>query len=306
MDKKKQKVNVKAFLNDYRSGMVDTELMSMHGLTASTLAKLLKVLQEKELLHASEVRPAGPALGSQRGPGTTSSREGRRPVAPPVVQDLPDDVSDSAFRCQQCGAAVAGKMLTCPECGHVLPGEERWSNLEPEKSLLHRMPPWVVGCIIALPIAIGLFFVFKYILVPMSSASIQQRSKSQFRAMSPKQGLAAARDQAGKASVLPIQKEVDALISEGVISAASSDYAGFTVTDRWFDLPREHKIKHIARVGSALVASGLMARFQVFSPAGDLVARVSASSVDLIDKDGFTDTVDRADYEFTAAGSEGE
>jgi hypothetical protein len=306
MDKQKQKVNVKTFLQNYRSGLPDAELMRIHGLTAPGLSKLLKVLQDRELLHASEVRVVPP---SGRGADTAESpqvRSGVRELEPDEAPDRTAEVSDSGFHCPQCGATVNGKVLTCPECGHVLPGEERWSNLEPDKSFVHRLPGWVIGCAIALPLAVALLFVFKYVLVPMSSASIQQRTKAQGGPMPARRSLEAARELAGKGSTSAIQKETERLTSEGVLAAASSDYSSFTVTNVWPDLSREQRIKHLVGLVSALQASGFEVRFQVFNSSGDLAARVAPPLMDLVDKDGYTDSVDRAEYESIDAGSAGE
>ena len=56
MEKQPLKVNAKMFLKDFREGKSDEELMRLHGLTPQTLAKLVRVLLDKELLDPSELK----------------------------------------------------------------------------------------------------------------------------------------------------------------------------------------------------------------------------------------------------------
>ncbi len=67
----------------------------------------------------------------------------------------------------------------CPECGHMLPGEERWESVEPPQRLVDRVPPLVLGSIIASPIAVVFFFLFKNIILPMSeSAAVSKHANA--------------------------------------------------------------------------------------------------------------------------------
>lgn len=154
------------FLVDFRSGCSDEELARKHDLKQSALKKLLRVLEQKRLLSSADLE--------------IRAVEAARMEASLTGLDQPDLPRPEEFvsTCPQCRAAVTEKLLTCPECGHVLPGEERWSNLEPKKGLLDRVPPIVWGCIIALPIGLLVFYTFKGMLVSMRSTAAEKAQKS--------------------------------------------------------------------------------------------------------------------------------
>jgi hypothetical protein len=290
MDNKKRKVNAKRFLEDYRSGLSDQELMRLHGLSPASLQKLLLVLQQRGLLSAAVAR----AERSSRLPDAqTDRRSGRHERATRSGQRSgPAPLEESGFHCRQCGASIDGNMLTCPECGHVLPGEERWSHVGTRDRMLPRVPPWVLGCVLALPIGIGLLLVFKHILIPLSSASIQQRTRPHGAVVSERQHLPAAIDQAKAGKRLPVHAETERLVGEGVVSEASPDFTGFMMSDAWHNLSRDEKIKHVVAIRSALEASDLSVQFTFVDSSGGWVARVSARIMELRDKEGFTDVID--------------
>ena len=47
---KKQKINAKKFVEDFRAGKSETELMSAHGLNPGTLDKVFRALIDKNFL----------------------------------------------------------------------------------------------------------------------------------------------------------------------------------------------------------------------------------------------------------------
>ncbi len=48
--------------------------------------------------------------------------------------------------------------------------------MDPGKKLLERIPPKVLGCILALPVAIGFYFLFKDIILPMAESAVAKRA----------------------------------------------------------------------------------------------------------------------------------
>jgi hypothetical protein len=123
MEKKPLKVNAKMFLKDFREGKSDGELMRLHGLTPQTLAKLISVLLDKELLDPSELK-------SRRAEAPT---EPEFFIPPPRPQDiLPPEpvheknrreyVQSSGSSCPQCGAKhLPSQFEFCGKCGGRLP-----------------------------------------------------------------------------------------------------------------------------------------------------------------------------------------
>lgn len=86
---------------------------------------------------------------------------------------------------------------------------------------------------------------------------------------------------------------VEALTQEGIISGANEDYTRFAAGDRWAELSRGQRIGHVEAMAAALERSGIAVGFTVTTPANELLARVDGQRIDLIDKDGFTDSVER-------------
>ena len=178
MEKQPLKVNAKMFLKDFREGKSDGELMRLHGLTPQTLAKLVRVLLDKELLDPSELKSRRAEAPTEPEIFIPPSRpQDILPPEPVHEKNRQDYVQSSGSSCPQCGAQVTERMLSCPECGHVLPGQERWEAVEPKKGLTERIHPMVLGCIIALPIGIMLFFLFKDVILPMTEATVEKKDR---------------------------------------------------------------------------------------------------------------------------------
>jgi hypothetical protein len=291
----KKTVNLKRFLTDFKTGVSDAELMTRHGLDKRGLQKMLRVLEERRLVPTEDIK------GSRNSPPLRQPPEPTAPSSVPLPESKPDtshaqleDGQDGHSKCSQCGAQVTEQMLTCPECGHVLSGETRWSRVQPEKSFLRRVPPWLVGCIIALPIAIGLYVVFKHILVPMSTASIHKRAEAVGKPAMAKRQPSRSPKGANPAQ-LPIYAQAQRFVDKGILQAVNPDYTSFTVTERWYELSRDDKLAFVTELGAALLASGMTAPFEVKDDSGIPGARATPQAIELIDKYGFTETVPRED-----------
>src|SRR5208283_71496 len=203
--------------------------------TPSTLAKLLRVLTERNLLDPSELksrRANAPTEPEIRIPPYRP--EEYSPEEPVRVARPPDRVQDAASSCPQCGAHITERMLSCPECGHVLPGEERWEAVEPKKGLFERVPARVLGYIVALPIGIVLFFLFKDVILPMSESTMEKRAEA-IRKEIPqgKSPLQASKDLARQAVKGIIQIETKRFIDAGVLAGADDNYRSFTAGSGW-------------------------------------------------------------------------
>lgn len=289
----KKTVSVKKFLADFRSGASDVDLMARHGLDQRGLHKMLSVLEERQLVPAEELKrnryeppdeqqeqerfdPPMPS-GERASSGSGSGGEGE---------------TDTHSACPQCGARVTEQMLTCPECGHVLPGENRWSRVQPERSSRFRIPPWVIGCIIAFPIALGMYAVFKHILVPMSAASIHKRTHPSGKPV-PQGHETVSKPGSANPTHSSLDEEIQRLTSEGILLRASGDYGVFRVSERWYALSRDAKVAFVTRLGSALDASGVATSFEIRDETGIVGARVNKEAIELLDRYGFSETIAR-------------
>ncbi len=291
----KKTVNLKKFLMDFRTGASEAELMARHGLDKRGLQNMLRVLKERQLVPAEDLEghrnspqtrvPSKPTV-----PLSTSAHESE----PDASLAQPEEDQDSQSKCSQCGARVTDIMLTCPECGHVLPGESRWSRMQPERSALSRVPPWLIGCFIALPIAIGMYFAFKHVIIPLSAASIHQRALAVAQPK-PVNKAPSPGTTAKKPAQLPVYEQTQLLIGQGILQAVNADFTAFTVTERWYDLPRDGKVALVTQLGAALLASGMNAPFEVKDDSGILGARVNLRTIELLDRYGFAETIERGD-----------
>ena len=294
MEKQPLKVNAKMFLKDFREGKSDEELMRLHGLTPQTLDKLVRVLLDKELLDPSELK-------SRRAEAPT---EPEIFIPPPRPQDIlppepvrernrQDYVESSGSSCPQCGAQVTERMLSCPECGHVLPGQERWEAVEPKKGLTERIHPMVLGCIIALPIGIMLFFLFKDVILPMTEATVEKRTEA-LRKEIPKgkTPMQASKDLAKRAASGVIRVETQRLINDGIIAEAKDDYRSFTAGSRWPELSDAAKRKALEDIRTALVRSGMAIHFRFVNDSGESLALVTGESIELFEGEGLPESID--------------
>jgi hypothetical protein len=95
---KRSKIPLKAFLTDYKSSMVDAELMEKYGLTVANFISLMKTLTQKGLL-------------------TSADRELRKRLI--EAKELAKETTflRSLFLCANCGHPHPKKFDICPACG---------------------------------------------------------------------------------------------------------------------------------------------------------------------------------------------
>lgn len=292
MEKTKLRVNAKAFVEDYRSGKSADDLMKTHGLSEAGLGKLVKVLVNKGLLEQADVgagESLPPAAGRYAATPDPSESASASELQPQEPAEEPSDGEDSL--CPQCRARVSVKALICPECGHVLPGEERWSSVEPAKSITERIPPKVLGIFIALPLALLLFFLFRDIFIPAAEDSIERRSDDLRKKIPRHKGaIKAAVAEPVDEPIEVLQEEVNRLIASDILSSADEGYRRLVVGSAWFGLGPDEKELHLLRIRAVMIRCGVEAEFEVVDFWGRQVAHVSAGSVDITLKEEFPES----------------
>lgn len=300
MARTKLKVNAKSFVRDFRAGASDSKLMDSYNLSGDGLNTLLKMLVDKKLLHPSELRSGGgfPSTELLDVPGFGEPAERNRPKAvyeprrepmaatvrtpeePPPETKSPDPADSS--HCPQCGAEVTGKMLICPECGHVLPGEERWANVEPKQRLVDRIPPKVLGTVVALPIAVLLIFVFKDIIIPMTENSIENRTRAAQAARPSalkKAGLKEPRAPSEPREAL--NRLVADLIETEVFADVNRELTVFHVGPRWWRMSGDERMESLDRMRTAMRESEGEFEVEIVDSMGAALAWVNHGSVEL-------------------------
>jgi hypothetical protein len=296
MEKSSRKINAKVFLQDFREGKTDEELMRLHSLSPTSLAKVVQVLLDKNLLDPAELK-------SRRAVAPTEP-EIRLPIHDP--QDFSRDEPGEEIKpregeyrgsdfCPQCGAKVTDRMLSCPECGHVLPGQERWEAVEPKKGLTERIPARVWGYIIAIPIGVVLFFLFKDVILPMAESTSEKRNEA-LRQELPKgkTPLEASKDLAKQASSGIIRTEIERLTNEGILTGANKGYTSFTAGSRWVELSDGEKRTALEDIRTAMRRSGITTHFRLVNDSGDSLALVAGESIELYEESGPKETGDSA------------
>lgn len=300
MSKPKLKVNARNFLRDYRAGKTETELMDAYNLNRDGLNKLLRMLIDKQMLFPSELKSdkTFPSTELLDVPpfGAPSQRSRPKPVYEPKRDlgiEMPAKPVDAGpeksspvdlSRCPQCGAEVTEKMLICPECGHVLPGEQRWANVEPQPRWVDQISPKILGSIIALPIAIMLFFVFKDIILPMTENTIEKRATAVKNARS-KRSNDAVPKATGVSQVDPVvavNRLVDEMIVSRVLAKVNDDLSVFHVGPRWWTMTGDDKLEALDRLRKSMRKSAGEFEFEVLDSSGAAVAWVNHDSVELL------------------------
>jgi len=299
MEKKKPKVNAKKFLEDFRAGKSDEDLMSLHGLDQRGLNKVLRILVERKLLDEAELlaghsfrsaaaHEAAPLRNSRRGVRSAldSHDEPRADLTPrshPRLHrpsPIPGSDTDGDTTCPQCGAAVTKKALTCPECGHVLPGEERWANVEPKRGFFDRVPPKLLGALVALPVAAVVLYVFKDMIVPIAEVKIErQREAFKQELAKSRESIQAAKEVARKRGVRGVQAVVERLIAEEILQSVEPDYSTFVAGPRWKETSLHEKELHLSEIRSAMRKANMDGEFDLIDSGGGLLARVNQSSI---------------------------
>lgn len=95
----KRSIKVKDFLDDFRSGSYDADLMEKYHLTQAGLEKFYTMLSERHILSASELQQHH------------ELEEARR------ESDEKIRIDDSSFICPNCLASHETLMDLCPDCG---------------------------------------------------------------------------------------------------------------------------------------------------------------------------------------------
>ncbi len=304
MQEPKKKVSAKRFVADFQAGRTDEELMEIYALDHKNLNRLFKKLIEKELLDANEVRihktrdrTGDTSLGEASIEVDSSER-----VAASTVGVAEHREVDPAV-CPQCGAPASEKGLTCPECGHVLPGSRRWEEVDRKESIFHRLPALAWGCILAVPVAIVTYLFFAYYMYPAMS----QETDKRVQAIRKETGGMTPQDAAKRVAAIKhrndLQAEVNRLISLDIFSRVETDYSVFTAGAMWAGLSRTSQTKHLSEISAAMARAEIPADFQVVDSGGFTVATVKHGSIELAKSDSSLDEFEAGLFEKKRAPS---
>lgn len=293
MDKKKKTVNVKRFLEDYRSGMTDDELMWAHGLNENSMAKLFTKLKEKNLLDETG---AAPTAGKQGAPPPQIPR----PAQPAADESTsPDDSpaqvgfidrrsSNDQTQCPKCGASVSERELTCPECGHALTGADRWEEAEGKVSIVERIPAFGWGIIISIPVAIFLFFFVKdFILEGVMGETDQRIEQLERWKEQGKTPMETARGLVNLAGARSVQQEIGKLISQDVLLHSNEDFSLLTAGPQWEIMSDDDKRIVLTDIRDSMRRADMEVYFEIISESGDSLAEVSGNNVRLGGQEDF-------------------
>ncbi len=271
MTEPKRRVNAKQFIKDYQSGMNADELKEIHGLNDRDFKRLLKTLVERKLLNAQDIRKllAGRIRSDQEYTGTMDLLATQKVAAPKGDPD----------RCPQCGARVSERALTCPECGHMLPGEKRWEDVGRKKGALDRLPPWLLGCIIAFPIAVLGYYVIDDIIFPMTEATVEkqiQEKKRREDAKKAKTGLERKR-----AAQQQLDKHISNLIDRNVLTDADLSSGILTAGSDWPATQESRARRLLEEIRNMMAEAGRPENFEVVDLWETSLAKVSPEQIDL-------------------------
>jgi hypothetical protein len=267
----KRKINAKKFLADYESGMGAQELKDTHGLSDRDFKRLLKTLVERKMLKAQDIRK----LLSTRLPtgeehtGTMDLLATQKVTPKPHAPD----------RCPQCGAKVSERALTCPECGHMLPGQKRWEDVGRKKGLLDRLPPWALGCIVALPLAILAFYVLDDIIMPMTEATVEKRLEERKRRraeLATKTGLEKRRQARRE-----LEQYLGALVETNVLTYVDTSSWILTAGSRWSRMPRSETRSLLEEIRDMMIDAGYEEEIKVLDLWENTVAIVSPDAINM-------------------------
>lgn len=282
VEKAKAKINAKKFISDFRSGKSDQELMESHGLDKQSLDKVFRILVQKKLLSQSDLLEGHSFRSVPQediGPNEPYHRASEPRFTPPEALSQP--AKNDSSKCPQCGASVSAKRLMCPECGHVLPGEERWADLGAKDGFFDRLPPKLLGLLIALPCALILLYLFRDVIVPMAEKTVEKRQADLAKDWTYGKGaIDIAKQMSRSRGEKVVQIGLERLFAEGILLSSDADYTTFTVGPRWHLLPVSEKERYLDEIRAAMIEAKLDVHFQVVDSGGQPVARVGRSSID--------------------------
>ena len=277
--------------------------MSVHGLTPKTMDKLLTILVERGILTQDQIEQharmdEGPQTIIDAGPQTMALEMGQQAMAldrTAHLKHIPDSAeipNVPASSCPQCGAGVLPKALTCPECGHLLSGAERWGALEDEAPIWQRLPPLLIGCVIALPAALLMVYVFFYILYPMMEAAEQRKVQQRQEVKAAKNPKPVAQDKKGREAKNKAEREqalqakkaalddaLQELVERGALAGLDDNYRVYRAGPAWSTISEADKYSGLARIQAAMKQAKVRVDFEVRDLWGYTVARVTEQAV---------------------------
>ena len=291
MEEPKRKVSAKKFLEDFRSGKPDEELMEIYGLDRKNLNRLFKKLITKGLLDADEVRlhKIRDRTGDTSDPEASVELESSVRAIFADAGAVDDEEADSA-KCPQCGAPASDIGLTCPECGTMLPGSRRWETVDRQESVFHRLSPLAWGCILVATIGVILYL----LLASSMHTATPRRADTQSGTVSEVSGPAMTPQQAAKRAAVvkyrnDLQAEVNRLIALDILSHAEADYSVFTAGAMWAGLSTNSRREHLSQIAAAMSMAEIRSDFEVVDGGGFTVATVKNGAIELVDAESSMD-----------------
>ncbi|MFH0824901.1 MAG: zinc-ribbon domain-containing protein [Pseudomonadota bacterium] len=258
MTKKTVKINAKQFIEDVAAGRTDEELMRLHGLDRAKLDKLKSIPEVKKRIESSAPAPLP----------SDSPVSAKEPPATTLAETLEEDADPDRSVCSQCGAEVSDKALICPECGHVLTGRERWARVDTKKTLLERVPPLVQGAILAIPVAMVLFILFRFLVFPAQFA-IMEKKMDEAKAARTEQGKQ-SEGHAGRAENDRLQETLIDLQDRGLILEWDGNkFSRFKVGHRWLRVSEDERERALELLCSALTAADHRTGFKLVQRDGN-------------------------------------
>ncbi len=281
------RVNAKQFVEDLRAGLSDEELMLTYGLDPGTLDKLFRKLVAKNIISEEELdRETQPTMGRAFIPPSEPGEEPHDPdmpgVPPEPAEEPQQPVLKDPTKCPNCRADVGKKALICPECGHVLPGAQRWEEVEGKKPLLERIPPLVLGIIIALPFAVVAFYFLIHLLLPATEADVDKKIA---RLQKKRATRAAQQNAVSSQESAALQSLMDELSDKRIFVSYSAGLREMQTGPGWEKLNNKTRSLHLSRLSQSMQEAGYNPDFVVIDEEGYTVARVVGTSVEVFEAD---------------------
>ncbi len=287
MAKTTQKVKARKFVQDFLSGMSRDELMRVHELTPGSLDKLLGILEQKGILTRAQIHSVGLPRAVHR------AHEVEETVSPPESQSGSEARPSRENLCPQCGAEVSKKALTCPECGHLLPGGKRWGAEEQDRSIFRRVPAWVIGCLIAVPAALVVVYIFLFMIYPMMEVASERKSQKARELKkavqhSGKVGNTGPTNAAKKRlqeeqelrdNRAALKEEIEKLVQRRVFAGSGENYQVFQAGSAWSLLSDPDKYLELDNMRLSMKRAKVEVDFEVKDLRGSTVARVTEDAV---------------------------
>ena len=169
----------------------------------------------------------------------------------------------------------------------MLPGEERWSQVEPALKLTERIPPAILGTILAIPVGIALFIFFWYFVLPAQETRVNKKIDRLMQETGDKAPLKAAEQQASAASLRVVDTVYERLLFEEVFVDKNDDYTSLTAGVTWNNATNQQRVVWINLIGRAMTRAGLPAEFEIVDQSGNQIGYVTEKSIEFIQEGGF-------------------